>query len=588
MNPKSLIKERSIEAIRNLFGVEIPAIEIQATKDEFEGDYTLVVFPLVKELRQKPEEIAVKIGEYLTRQEEFTSFNVIKGFLNFTLDHRLFIRALKTHYSDEDFGINTGKNTKKIMVEYSSPNTNKPIHLGHVRNNLLGSSLSNILKAAGNEVIKAQIINDRGIHICKSLLAWQKFGNGETPESSGMKGDHLVGKYYVIFDKEYQKEIAGLVSSGIDKEEAKKKASILMEAQEMLKKWEEGDTEVRRLWKEMNSWVYAGFEETYKRLGVSFDVVQYESNTYILGKDVIEEGVKKGVLFKKEDGSVWADLTADGLDQKLLLRADGTSVYMTQDLGTAVERFTRFKLSELIYTVGNEQDYHFQVLFLLLKKLGYSWADKLYHLSYGMVDLPGGKMKSREGTVVDADDLMEEMNLKAIEKTKELGKLDGYTEAEKQQINEQIGQGALKYFILKVDPKKKILFDPAESIDFNGNTGPFIQYTYARTRSLLRKASQQIIEITDRELNKAEKKVIILLASFSEVIEKSASGLNPALVANYVYDVVREYNYFYQNYPILKAEYESEKQIRLAITQWTGNVIKNALKLLGIEAPERM
>ncbi|MDR2122316.1 MAG: arginine--tRNA ligase [Flavobacteriaceae bacterium] len=587
MNPKSFIKELSIEAIKTLFEVDVTAIEIQTTKNEFEGDYTLVVFPLVRELKQKPEVIANKIGEHLVQKKEFDSFNVVKGFLNLSLNYKVFIHALKEHYSDKNFGIRTG-NIKKIMVEYSSPNTNKPIHLGHVRNNLLGFSINNLLKASGNEVIKAQIVNDRGIHICKSMLAWKKFGNGETPESAGMKGDHLVGKYYVIFDKEYQKEIADLVSSGIDKEEAEKKAPILVEAQEMLKKWEEGDPEVRKLWEKMNNWVYAGFDETYKKLGVSFDLIQYESNTYLLGKDVIEEGLKKGVLFKKEDGSVWADLTENGLDQKLLLRGNGTSVYMTQDLGTAVERFTRFKLNELIYTVGNEQDYHFQVLFLILKKLGYSWADKLYHLSYGMVDLPGGKMKSREGTVVDADDLMEEMNQKAAEKTRELGKLDGYTEAEKEHINELIGQGALKYFILKVDPKKRILFDPNESIDFNGNTGPFIQYTYARTQSLLRKANQQIIEITDRELNKTEKKLIILLLSFSEIIEKSAADLNPALVANYVYDVTKEYNYFYQNYPVLKVECESEKEIRLAITQWTGNVIRSALNLLGIGAPERM
>ncbi len=587
MNPKSVVKEQSIKAIKELFGVEIPTIEIQTTKEEFEGDYTLVVFPLVKELRQKPEEIADKIGNQLIQQELFDSFNVVKGFLNLVLNYKIFSRLVREHYSNKNFGFSSEKKSK-IMVEYSSPNTNKPIHLGHIRNNLLGFSISNILKAAGNEVMTAQVVNDRGIHICKSMLAWQEFGNGETPETAHTKGDHLVGKYYVLFDKEYQKQIAELISSGMDKEEAKKKAPILLEAQKMLRKWEEGDPEVRQLWKQMNSWVYAGFDETYKRLGVTFDLVQYESETYILGKDIVEEGLKKGIFYQKDDSSVWADLTEAGLDQKLLLRSDGTSVYMTQDLGTAVERFTRFQLSELIYTVGNEQDYHFQVLFLILKKLGYGWADKLHHLSYGMVDLPSGKMKSREGTVVDADDFIEEMISTATEISKELGKLDDYTEAEKARINELIGLGALKYYILKVDPKKRILFDPKESIDFNGNTGPFIQYTYARIQSILRKAKQQIIEISDRELNETERKLIILLSSFPETIEKSASTLNPALVANYVYEVVKEFNYFYQNYSILNTEYESEKHIRLALAQWTSNVIENALKLLGIGAPERM
>lgn len=587
MNLKSYIKEQSIQAIENLFQQKVEDVEIQITKDEFEGDYTLVVFPFVKLVKQKPEEIANKIGSYLTAKEEFIAFNVVKGFLNLSLNPTVFTKLLKEKYSIEDFKL-TKKHTEKIMVEYSSPNTNKPIHLGHIRNNLLGFSISNILKAAGNEVLRGQIINDRGIHICKSMLAWKKYGNGETPQTTGIKGDHLVGKYYVIFDHKYKEEIQSLISSGMDADEAKKKAPILLEAQEMLKKWEDGDAEIKALWKEMNSWVYSGFEKTYQRLGVSFDLVQYESDTYLLGKDVIEEGLKKGILFKKEDGSVWADLTEEGLDQKLLLRGDGTSVYITQDLGTAVERFTRYHLNELIYTVGNEQDYHFQVLFLILKKLGYQWADKLYHLSYGMVDLPSGKMKSREGTVVDADELMEEMHQEAVKKTSELGKLEGYTENEKEQVNELIGLGALKYFILKVDPKKRILFDPNESIEFNGNTGPFIQYTYARTCSVLRKAAKQTLEIKDKELNKAEQKLIILLSSYEELIEKSAADLNPALIANYIYEVSKEYNSFYQSNRILDAENESEQQLRLAITQWTGNVIRHGLSLLGIGAPERM
>lgn len=587
MNLKSYIKEQSIQAIENLFQQKVEDVEIQITKDEFEGDYTLVVFPFVKLVKQKPEEIANKIGSYLTAKEEFVAFNVVKGFLNLSLNPTVFTKLLKEKYSVKDFKL-TKKHTEKIMVEYSSPNTNKPIHLGHIRNNLLGFSISNILKAAGNEVLRGQIINDRGIHICKSMLAWKKYGNGETPQTTGIKGDHLVGKYYVIFDQKYKEEIQSLISSGMDADEAKKKAPILLEAQEMLKKWEDGDAEIKALWKEMNSWVYSGFEKTYQRLGVSFDLVQYESDTYLLGKDVIEEGLKKGILFKKEDGSVWADLTEEGLDQKLLLRGDGTSVYITQDLGTAVERFTRYHLNELIYTVGNEQDYHFQVLFLILKKLGYQWADKLYHLSYGMVDLPSGKMKSREGTVVDADELMEEMHQEAVKKTSELGKLEGYTESEKEQVNELIGLGALKYFILKVDPKKRILFDPNESIEFNGNTGPFIQYTYARTCSVLRKAAKQTLEIKDKELNKAEQKLIILLSSYEELIEKSAADLNPALIANYIYEVSKEYNSFYQSNRILDAENESEQQLRLAITQWTGNVIRHGLSLLGIGAPERM
>lgn len=586
-NPKIYIKQECIQAIKSVFDIDFPNAEIQITKDEFEGDYTLVIFPLVKELKQKPEELANKIGTYLLENQKITAFNVVKGFLNLSISDEFFIQALSQNHSDKNFGYSKEKKSK-IMLEYSSPNTNKPLHLGHIRNNLLGFSVSNILKAAGNEVLMSQIVNDRGIHICKSMLAWKKFGKGETPETTGEKGDHLVGKYYVAFDKEYQKEIAELVANGIEKEEAKKTAPILLEAQQMLKKWEDNDPETRELWQMMNTWVYEGFGQTYKKLGIYFDVVQYESNTYILGKDIVEEGLKKGVLFKKEDGSVWADLTDEGLDEKLLLRSDGTSVYMTQDLGTAVERFNTYNLDELIYTVGNEQDYHFQVLFLILKKLGFQWAEKMQHLSYGMVDLPEGKMKSREGTVVDADDLMNEMIKTAKDISKELGKLDGYSEEEKDNINELIGLGALKYYILKVDPKKRILFNPKESIDFNGNTGPFVQYTYARIQSILRKSDSKNSSVSNNELSSIEKKLIMQLSQFTEVIEKSANTLNPAVIANYAYEVVKQFNFFYQNFSILNAEKEEEKNNRLALAQWTSIVIENALKLLGIGTPERM
>ncbi|TWP29938.1 arginine--tRNA ligase [Apibacter muscae] len=588
MNPKSLLKEICIKAIKRIFGLEIDTIEIQKTKDEFEGDYTLVVFPLVKYLQQKPEQIANTIGNSLLEEKEIIhSYNVVKGFLNITLQDKLFINFLNNNYSNPEFGIKKELGNK-IMVEYSSPNTNKPIHLGHIRNNLLGYSISKILKAAGNEVITSQIINDRGIHICKSMLAWQKYGEGETPESSKLKGDHLVGKYYVIFDKEYQKQVNELVTKGYEKEEAKKKAPILLEAQEMLRKWEEGDTEIRELWHTMNHWVYQGFEMTYKQLGVSFDIIQYESNTYLLGKDIVEKGLEKGILLQKEDGSIWADLTEEGLDQKLLLRADGTSVYMTQDLGTAVERFAKYKLDQLIYTVGNEQDYHFQVLFLVLKKLGYTWADHMYHLSYGMVDLPSGKMKSREGTVVDADELMQEMIETAEQISIERGKLDEFTQEEKSKINESVGLGALKYYILKVDPKKRILFNPEESVEFNGNTGPFIQYTYARIQSILRKEQPQDTVNNDNKLNEVEKNLIIQLSYFPEAIEKSAHDLNPSIIANYVYEVVKEFNHLYQNYPILNSESIEQKHLRLELAQFTGQVIALSLYLLGIESPNRM
>lgn len=600
MTLKYYIKQECVNAIENLYHISSFLPEIQVTKPEFNADYTLVLFPLVKQLKKKPEEIGEEIGNYLAKYNKINSFNIVKGFLNLSLENKFFTENLSKIYSNP-YGFNREENeeykdykSQKIMVEYSSPNTNKPIHLGHLRNDLLGYSISNILKASGNTVIMAQIINDRGIHICKSMLAWKKFSNGETPQSSGIKGDHLVGKYYVLFDKEYQKEINVLCEEGMSREEAKKKAPILLEAQEMLQKWEENDPEVRKLWEQMNHWVYEGFEKTYQRLGVSFDVNQYESNTYLLGKNIVEKGLKDGILYKKEDGSVWIDLSEEGLDQKLLLRSDGTSVYMTQDLGTAVERFQDYNLDQLIYTVGNEQDYHFQVLFLTLKKLGYSWADKLFHLSYGMVNLPEGKMKSREGTVVDADDIIEQMFESAKEKSSELGKLQNLTESEKSDNYEKIGLAALKYYILKVEPKKTILFDPKESIELNGNTGPFIQYTYARICSLMRNAKENdesgnlSIEISNIPWNETEKSLIKNLESFEEVIHKSANELNPSLIANYAYEISREFNYFYQHYKILTAETRQIKNNRLALSLWTAHVIKKSLTLLGIDTIERM
>lgn len=513
-------------------------------------------------------------------------FNVVKGFLNLSVKNQFFLENF--NFIKENFDILQKKNSS-VMVEFASPNTNKPLHLGHIRNILLGDSVSRILEQAGYEVIKTQIINDRGIHICKSMLAWEKFGNAETPDSSELKGDKLVGNYYVKFDQEYKKQIEELKSQGIEEEQAKKKAPIFLEAQQMLQDWEKDNEKVRNLWAKMNAWVYDGFNQTYKRIGVNFDQTQYESNTYILGKDIVEEGLAKGVLFKKEDGSVWCDLTDEGLDQKLLLRSDGTSVYMTQDLGTAVERFKENNIQKLIYTVGNEQDYHFQVLFLILKKLGYTWADQLYHLSYGMVELPEGKMKSREGTVVDADDLMEEMYLTAKEKAQELGKLEHLTDEEKKKSYERVGLGALKYFMLKVDPKKKMLFNPAESIDFNGNTGPFIQYTYARIQSVLAKAHFiDTSEVAAVEINPSEKELVMILSNFKEVVEKAAETLSPALVANYVYELVKSYNSFYQNNPILNQENESVKQFRLHLSFLVAQTIRKGLQLLGIETVNRM
>lgn len=694
MNIKDIIEQKLSEVILNVYQLKDIKLEVQENKTEFEGDFTIVTFPLVKQLKKNPESIGVELGEALTEQTElFESFNVVKGFLNVKVKNQLFVdnfRSVHNGFSTID------KKNATVMVEYSSPNTNKPLHLGHIRNNLLGFSVAQILKEAGYDVIKTQIINDRGIHICKSMLAWEKFGNGETPETTHTKGDKFVGNYYVEFDKELKRQvdiiykdfrknsfetfdtnkkeevfklnekinpletkkkevldaldyseisnlhpqfenqfketlnnngflskIPGLVLKEVDKNDTelikkqtniflsifkdvleveskleaevsnlkeicKPSTEVMKEAQTMLVDWENGDDKVRNLWAEMNSWVYKGFNETYKRLGVDFDQVQYESNTYILGKDLIQEGLDKGILYQKEDGSVWCDLTDEGLDQKLLLRSDGTSVYMTQDLGTAVERFKQNNIQKLIYTVGNEQDYHFQVLFKILKKLGYEWADQLYHLSYGMVELPEGKMKSREGTVVDADDLMQEMYETAKSTAQELGKLETLSEEDKEASYETVGLGALKYFMLKVDPKKKMLFNPAESIDFNGNTGPFIQYTYARIQSLLSKADFVYAETADVVLNQFEKEVIMQLANFKTVVAKSAEILNPALVANYVYDLVKSYNSFYQNNPILNQDDENIKQFRLNLSDITAKTIKKSLGLLGIGTVNRM
>lgn len=587
MNIKQNIQSKITEIIDKLYGIEGVTLEVQKNKTEFEGDFTIVIFPLVKQAKKSPDVIGNELGEEVKNQIDFVeNFNVVKGFLNLKIKDQLFAEQLSEISNDFD---NITPKNQTVMVEYSSPNTNKPLHLGHIRNNLLGFSVAEILKADGYNVIKSQIINDRGIHICKSMLAWKKFGNGATPESTGLKGDKLVGNYYVEFDKLYKSEIKVMVADGIDEETAKKQAPSIIEAQEMLLKWEQNDPEVRKLWEMMNEWVYAGFNQTYARLGVNFDQVQYESNTYILGKDLIQKGLEDGILYKKDDGSVWCDLTDEGLDQKLLLRSDGTSVYMTQDLGTAVERFKKNDLQKLIYTVGNEQDYHFQVLFKILKKLGYEWADQLFHLSYGMVELPEGKMKSREGTVVDADDLVEEMYKTAKEKSQELGKLENLSDEEKERSYETVGLGALKYFILKVDPKKKMLFNPAESIDFNGNTGPFIQYTYARIQSLLDKAVFETKQLTDSYLpNDSEKDLIMLLSEFKDVVNKAAESLSPALVANYVYELVKTYNSFYQNNPILNQDDENAKQFRLQLSVLTGKTIKKGLSLLGIDTVNRM
>jgi arginyl-tRNA synthetase len=579
------------KGFKEIYDVEINSVEFQATRKDFEGDITIVVFALLRFVKGNPEAIGTKIGEYLKENvAEISDFNVVKGFLNLVISDAYFIADFNTIKNNPTFGIiEPNPSDKAVMVEYSSPNTNKPLHLGHIRNNLLGYAVAEIIKASGKKVYKTQIINDRGIHICKSMLAWQRFGNGETPESSGLKGDKLVGNYYVAFDKAYKEEIKQLIAQGKTEEEAKKQAPILIEAQQMLLKWEAGDSEIVTLWKTMNEWVYAGFNETYKELGVDFDKNYYESNTYLLGKDIVAEGLKKGIFYKKEDGSVWIDLTEEGLDEKIVLRSDGTAVYMTQDIGTAIERFKDFDLNELVYTVGNEQDYHFKVLFLILEKLGFEWAKNCYHLSYGMVDLPSGKMKSREGTVVDADDLMLEMTDTARTISQELGKLESYSTEEKESLYKTIGLGALKYYILKVDPKKRIMFDPEESVDFAGNTGPFIQYTYARIQSILRKADfDYSVEISGLALHKKERELIKQLQLFPEVIQNAASNHSPALIANYTYDLVKEYNSFYQTVPILGCENLNEKIIRTQLSNKVAEIIKAAFKLLGIEVPERM
>lgn len=581
-----------IEGISKLYQAEANASQIsfQKTRKEFKGDTTLVVFALTKLSKKSPDATAQELGDYLKENvSEVAGYNVVKGFLNIELDANVWNEGLLNAATDPNFGY-ASNSGKTYIVEYSSPNTNKPLHLGHLRNIFLGYSLSNILKANGHQVVKTQIINDRGIHICKSMLAWKKEGNNVTPESSGMKGDKLVGHYYVEFDKQYKSEIKDLMSQGQTEEEAKKNAASIKEAQDMLLKWEAGDEEVISLWKKMNGWVYDGFNVTYNSLGVDFDKLYYESDTYILGKDIVEEGLKKNVFFKKDDGSVWCDLTADGLDEKLVLRSDGTSVYMTQDIGTAVERYKDFPgVNGMIYTVGNEQDYHFKVLFLILKKMGYSWANECFHLSYGMVDLPSGKMKSREGTVVDADDLVNEMKTEAGKITEELGKLDDATEEEKSNLYATIGLGALKYFILKVDPKKRMLFNPEESINFQGNTGPFLQYTHARICSVLKKAETINDNISSSiEMHEAELELVKLINDYPNTIKEAGTNHSPALLANYLYELVKAFNHFYQSVPILKEENADSRNFKLIICKATGNILKSGLNLLGINAPERM
>ena len=594
-----------LNGLKALYGQEVPEkmVQLQKTKKEFEGHLTLVVFPFLKMSRKGPEQTAQEIGEYLKANEPaVAAFNVIKGFLNLTIASATWIELLNEIQADEQYGlVQVTDASPLVMIEYSSPNTNKPLHLGHVRNNLLGNALANIVAANGNKVVKTNIVNDRGIHICKSMLAWKKYGNGETPETSGKKGDHLVGDYYVSFDKHYKAEVKELMAKftaqGMSDDEAKAKAEaespLMQEAREMLVKWEAGDPEIRGLWEMMNNWVYAGFDETYKKMGVSFDKIYYESNTYLEGKEKVMEGLEKGFFYKKEDGSVWADLTAEGLDHKLLLRGDGTSVYMTQDIGTAKLRFADYPINKMIYVVGNEQNYHFQVLSILLDKLGFEWGKSLVHFSYGMVELPEGKMKSREGTVVDADDLMEEMIATAKETSQELGKLDGLTQEEADDIARIVGLGALKYFILKVDARKNMTFNPKESIDFNGNTGPFIQYTYARIQSVLRKAAESGIVIPEQipagiELSEKEEGLIQMVADFAAVVKQAGEDYSPSIIANYTYDLVKEYNQFYHDYSILREENEAVKVFRIALSANVAKVVRLGMNLLGIEVPSRM
>ncbi len=588
MNIQDHISLKANELLKKEFDTTFESFDFQPTRKDFDGDITLVVFSLLKKIKGNPVAIGTAIGEFLKEQlDEITDYNVVKGFLNLSLSDAYIL--------DQFYNLDSKKGIKAKggrLVEYSSPNTNKPLHLGHIRNNLLGYSVAKILEAAGHKVYKTQIINDRGIHICKSMLAWKRFGEGQTPESTGLKGDKLVGNFYVAFDKAYKEEIAALIASGTDKETAEKTAPILLEAQEMLRKWEAGDQEVVDLWKTMNGWVYKGFEVTYKNLGVDFDSYYYESDTYLLGKDIVAEGLEKGVFFKKEDGSVWIDLTEDGLDEKIVLRADGTAVYMTQDIGTAIQRIKDHPdVNGMVYTVGNEQDYHFKVLFLILKKLGFDWANQLYHLSYGMVDLPSGKMKSREGTVVDADDLIVEMSDTAEKLSEELGKLEGFSEDQKKELYKTIGLGALKYFILKVDPKKRILFDPAESVDFQGNTGPFIQYTHARIQSILRKVDFDInanADLSSYSLHQKERDLIAILEDYPSVLEAAASQYSPALIANYTYDLVKTFNSFYQNVSILGESNQQVKSFRVQLSKKVAAYIKESFALLGIEVPDRM
>lgn len=594
MSIDNIISQATADAVKALYGLELPADKIvsQTTKKEFEGNLTIVVFPFVKAAKKSPEATAQEIGEYLQANcEAVKSFNVIKGFLNIVIEPTFWVGVLNHIAETPDYGFKpVTPESELVMIEYSSPNTNKPLHLGHVRNNLLGYSLSRIMTANGYNVVKTNIVNDRGIHICKSMLAWQKWGEGVTPEKAGKKGDHLIGDFYVAFDKHYKAEVAELMEKGMSKEEAEKASPLMEEAHEMLKKWEAGDEEVRSVWRMMNEWVYAGFDETYKRLGVDFDKIYYESETYLEGKEKVLEGLEKGIMYRKDDNSVWADLTNDGLDHKLLLRSDGTSVYMTQDIGTAKLRYQDYPIDKMIYVVGNEQNYHFQVLSLLLDKLGFKWGKDLVHFSYGMVELPDGKMKSREGTVVDADDLMDEMITTAKETSAELGKLDDCTAEEADNISRIIGLGALKYFILKVDPRKNMTFNPKESIDFNGNTGPFLQYTYARIQSLLRKVKEAGISETYGVVAPQEKEITLIqrLADFPSVVEEAGKNYSPALIANYVYDLVKEYNQFYHDCPIMKETTEEVRAFRIVLSRTVGNVIARATSLLGMEVPERM
>ena len=592
MNIETLISQSAKEAVKALYGQDVPEkmVQLQKTRSEFEGNLTLVVFPFVKMARKSPEQTAQEIGQYLVEHcSAIEKYNVVKGFLNLSVGEGAWLQLLEVIDQDEHFGTKVaGDDAPLVMIEYSSPNTNKPLHLGHVRNNLLGWSLAQIMEANGNRVVKTNIVNDRGIHICKSMLAWLRWGNGETPESSGKKGDHLIGDYYVAFDKHYREEVKELVAQGMDEEKAKQEAPLIKEAHEMLVKWEQGDAEVRALWEKMNSWVYAGFDETYKKMGVSFDKIYYESQTYLKGKAKVEEGLAKGLFERHDDGSVWADLTNEGLDQKLLLRSDGTSVYMTQDIGTAEMRYEDYPIDKMIYVVGNEQNYHFQVLSILLDRLGFKWGKELTHFSYGMVELPNGKMKSREGTVVDADDLMELMVEDAYKTSMELGKFDDMTEEERQEIARIVGMGALKYFILKVDARKNMLFNPEESIDFNGNTGPFIQYTHARIRSILRKAPETQVIPETPELNEKEIELIQKMNEFGAAVEQAGKDYSPSGIANYCYELTKVFNQFYHDYSILNEPDAAKRQMRLMLAKNVAKIIKTGMGLLGIEVPERM